>query len=140
MNLIYFRIHWLQDCPFCVSAASGVKKKKNTPASYFLFHLQGERKEGFCARCAHWGKHLKRFIISYPFIRVQGEISTVLYKDQIKYLKSEGAWPKEFDESDTPLDKLNQLSVKVKYSNMVALRLAIRPIFGPNIRIRNPIR
>jgi len=44
--------------------------------------------------------------------KVKGEISTVLYKDQIKYLKSEGAWPKEFDEAGTPAEQLNQLSVK----------------------------
>ncbi len=61
----------------------------------------------------------KSLIVPYPFIRIQGEISTVLYKDQIKYLKTEGAWPKEFEESDTPADKLNQLSVKVKYTNLV---------------------
>ncbi len=48
---------------------------------------------------------------------MQGEISTVLYKDQIKYLKTEGAWPKEFDEAVTPAEQLNQLSVKVKHSS-----------------------
>ena len=29
---------------------------------------------------------------------MKGEITIVLYKDQIKYLKAEGVWPKEFDE------------------------------------------
>lgn len=29
--------------------------------------------------------------------KVKGEIVTILYKDQIKYIKEEGLWPKEFD-------------------------------------------
>jgi len=40
--------------------------------------------------------------------KVKGEITIVLYKDQIKYLKAEGVWPKEFDEPApaTQLEKL----------------------------------
>ena len=51
--------------------------------------------------------------------KVKGEISTVLYRDQIKYLKKEGAWPSEFDDSvpstvvSPPTDQLSELSVQV---------------------------
>eukprot|EP00088_Acartia_fossae_P008021 TRINITY_DN13777_c0_g1_i3.p2 TRINITY_DN13777_c0_g1~~TRINITY_DN13777_c0_g1_i3.p2 ORF type:complete len:176 (-),score=70.89 TRINITY_DN13777_c0_g1_i3:1845-2372(-) len=50
--------------------------------------------------------------------KVKGEISTVLYRDQIKYLKKEGAWPSEFDNSaaqstvSPPTDQLSELSVQ----------------------------
>ncbi|XP_064602835.1 probable RNA-binding protein EIF1AD [Liolophura sinensis] len=30
--------------------------------------------------------------------KVKGEITAILYKEQIKYLKEEGKWPKEFDD------------------------------------------
>jgi len=34
--------------------------------------------------------------------KVKGEITTVLYKDQIKFIKKEGAWPAQFDNQDQP--------------------------------------
>jgi len=43
--------------------------------------------------------------------KVKGEISSVLYRDQIKYLKKEGVWPIQFQES-SPSDQLDKLSVK----------------------------
>lgn len=43
--------------------------------------------------------------------KVKGEISTVLYRDQIKYLKKEGVWPPQFLDI-TPSEQLDQLSVK----------------------------
>ncbi|XP_064622419.1 probable RNA-binding protein EIF1AD [Lineus longissimus] len=32
--------------------------------------------------------------------KVKGEIVTILYKDQIKYIKAEGLWPKEFESGE----------------------------------------
>jgi hypothetical protein len=36
---------------------------------------------------------------------VKAEITVILYKDQIKHLKSQGVWPVGFDESSAPLSK-----------------------------------
>jgi len=49
--------------------------------------------------------------------KVKGEITTVLYKDQIKYLKSEGVWPKEFD-AVQPLLELENLKLGGKESEI----------------------
>jgi len=34
--------------------------------------------------------------------KVKGEITTVLYRDQIKFIKKEGAWPTQFDTQVQP--------------------------------------
>ncbi len=36
---------------------------------------------------------------------MKAEITVILYKDQIKHLKSQGVWPVGFDESSAPLSK-----------------------------------
>ncbi len=36
---------------------------------------------------------------------MKAEITVILYKDQIKHLKSQGVWPVGFDESSVPLSK-----------------------------------
>ena len=40
--------------------------------------------------------------------KVKAEIATILYKDQIRFIKSENQWPKEFENQDieNDLDKL----------------------------------
>ena len=40
--------------------------------------------------------------------KVKAEIATILYKDQIRFIKSENQWPKGFENQDieTDLDKL----------------------------------
>jgi probable RNA-binding protein EIF1AD len=48
--------------------------------------------------------------------KVKGEISTVLYKDQIKYLKREGVWPKEFENCVATPDELKSVKEKIEAS------------------------
>lgn len=43
--------------------------------------------------------------------KVKGEISSILYRDQIRYLKKEGVWPSQFQENP-PSAELDKLSVK----------------------------
>jgi len=43
--------------------------------------------------------------------KVRGEISTVLYKEQIKYLRSHSVWPSKFD-NEPPTDALKSLEIK----------------------------
>ena len=42
---------------------------------------------------------------------MRGEISTVLYKEQIKYLRSHSVWPSKFD-NEPPTDALKSLEIK----------------------------
>ena len=45
--------------------------------------------------------------------KVKAEISSILYKDQIKFIKSEGQWPEGFQAGDTnPEDQLSKLQLK----------------------------
>jgi len=53
------------------------------------------------------------YVLLEPIIeggKVKAEIVRILYKDQIKYIKSEGLWPKQF--ADTPKSEDLKDSVK----------------------------
>lgn len=52
-------------------------------------------------------------MISY--FQVKGEISNILYKEQIKYIKSQGAWPDKF-ETAPPTDDLKSLDLEERGS------------------------
>ena len=52
-------------------------------------------------------------MISY--LQVKGEISNILYKEQIKYIKSQGAWPEKF-ETAPPTDDLKSLDLEERGS------------------------
>lgn len=43
--------------------------------------------------------------------KVKGEITTILYKEQIKYLRAQGVWPAQFDAAP-PTEELKGLTVK----------------------------
>lgn len=47
--------------------------------------------------------------------KVKGEISTILYKEQIKYIRAQGGWPAEFD-APVPAAELKDLSLKDRSS------------------------
>ena len=42
---------------------------------------------------------------------MKGEITTILYKEQIKYLRAQGVWPAQFDAAP-PTEELKGLTVK----------------------------
>jgi len=43
--------------------------------------------------------------------KVKGEITTILYKEQIKYIQSQGAWPSQF-EAAPPTNQLDNLNLE----------------------------
>lgn len=48
--------------------------------------------------------------------KVKGEISTVLYKEQLKYLRAQGVWPSNFD-AEPPTAALKNLEIKDREDN-----------------------
>ena len=44
--------------------------------------------------------------------KVKAEISSILYKDQIRFIKSEKQWPEGFDNQDKQAEEFAKLSLK----------------------------
>ena len=44
--------------------------------------------------------------------KVKAEISSILYKDQIRFIKSEKQWPEGFDNQDNQAEEFSKLSLK----------------------------
>jgi len=51
--------------------------------------------------------------------KVKGEISTILYKEQLKYLRSQGVWPAVF-ETTPPTAELGNLEIKETGDSVVS--------------------
>jgi len=49
--------------------------------------------------------------------KVKAEICTILYKDQIKYIKANNLWPTEFEKAEVVSRDLSKLKIKEAQSN-----------------------